>query len=371
MDHPVNGKISGKPRILVAPLDWGLGHATRCIPIIQELITQGAEPIIAAEGAQEFLLRSEFPQSRFVSLTGYRIKYAKTAPGLSWKMIMQAPKIRRAIQHEHQWLNQRMNELELNGVISDNRYGLYHKSIPSIIITHQLRIKSPWGKWTENILQKKNYNYISNFHSCWIPDYEQEPALAGELSHPEKFPQTNIQYIGPLSRFKNDTITKDGNEIVVILSGPEPQRSILENKIIKDISQYPGKATVIRGLPGHSTFIPSTNMIQFYNHIPANEMAALLANATYVISRGGYSTIMDLIPMRKKCIFIPTPGQTEQLYLCKHLQEINLAMSMSQQKFSLPSALENAKHFGFSFYRIQKADPATLQNAVHRFLASV
>jgi len=157
----------------------------------------------------------------------------------------------------------------------------------------------------------------------------------------------------------------------VILSGPEPQRSILENKMINELASYPGNATVIRGLPGHTTFIPSSNMIQFHNHMPANELSAVLATSSYVISRGGYSTVMDLIPMRKKCIFIPTPGQTEQLYLCKHLQEINLAMSMSQQKFSLPSALENAKHFGFSFYRIQKADPATLQNAVHRFLASV
>ena len=144
-------KIQGKPRILIAPLDWGLGHATRCIPIVRELLKQNCDVWLAGEGAQEHLLKTEFPELPFLQLPGYRIEYAKTARGLIWKMIQQGPKMRRAILYEHQWLKKMVAQHHLDGVISDNRFGLYHSAIPCIFITHQLRIKSTAGKWTEKL----------------------------------------------------------------------------------------------------------------------------------------------------------------------------------------------------------------------------
>ena len=138
MNQVFREKVSGKTRILIAPLDWGLGHATRCIPIIRELMAQGCDVWLAGEGAQERLLKDEFPDLPFLQLPGYRIEYAKTKWGLIWKMILQGPKMRRAIQYEHRWLKKMVKQYHFDAVISDNRFGLYHKTTPCIFITHQL-----------------------------------------------------------------------------------------------------------------------------------------------------------------------------------------------------------------------------------------
>ncbi|HLG38314.1 MAG TPA: hypothetical protein VI461_01560, partial [Chitinophagaceae bacterium] len=259
-----------KLRILVAPLDWGLGHATRCIPIINELLRQDCDVWLAGEGAQKILLKQEFPELSFLDLPGYRVKYSRSAAAMIWNMFSQGSKILGAISYENKWLKKTMKEHGFDAVISDNRYGLYHKDIPCIFITHQLVIKSPLGKWSERILQKINYKYIQRFTECWVPDAAEEKNLAGELSHPEKKPGTILKYIGAVSRFEKISNLSSGSsendDLLIILSGPEPQRTILENKIIRDIAHYPGRATVVRGLPGGANLIPSTNQIKFYNH---------------------------------------------------------------------------------------------------------
>jgi len=339
-----------KLRILVAPLDWGLGHATRCIPVISELLDQGCEPWLAGESAQEELLKHEFPGMPILPLKGYRVKYGRTSSGMLWNMLGQSPKIIKAIRDEHEWLIKVVKEYGFDAVISDNRYGFWHQSIPSIFITHQLTIKTPLGKWTDRLLQARNYKYINRFSACWVPDNETENNLAGELSHPQKKPSVPVKYIGPLSRFEetdNDESRRNKNHLLIILSGPEPQRTILENKVINDIVHYPASATVVRGLPGSANIIPSTNMIRFYNHLPAHELKKEMIAADYIISRSGYSTIMDLTRFHKKSILIPTPGQTEQEYLARYLEEKKIAASITQKMFSIESAVELAESFSY------------------------
>ncbi len=346
--------LSGRPaRILVAPLDWGLGHATRCIPVIHELLALGCEPFLAGEGAQEKLLQTEFPHLPFLQLPGYRVRYAKTKKGLIWRMIQQGPKMRRAILYEHQWLKKMVSQHRLDAVISDNRYGLYHETVPSVFMTHQLLIKSSAGKWTEKILQKRNYKYINRFTECWIPDNEGDNNLAGELSHPSIKPAIPVRYIGLLSRFKKEVspVAEKKGHLLLLLSGPEPQRSILEEKLIRDISNYNGTAVIVRGLPDSVSLIPSTNMIRVYNHLPAAALHQEIMEAEYIVSRSGYSTIMDLAVLGKKSILIPTPGQTEQEYLAGLLMGQGLAVCINQEKFSLTTALEkaNAWHYDLPF----------------------
>src|SRR4029079_12066321 len=151
------------------------------------------------------------------------------------------------IRQEHEWLEEKVNDYSFDAVISDNRYGLYHPTVPSIFITHQLAIKSPFG---EGLLRKRNYSYINRFTECWIPDVQQGPGLSGELSRPAKKPSIPLKYIGPLSRMERiDDVSADLNtDLLIILSGPEPQRTLLEEIIINDIAHYPGRATVVRGL---------------------------------------------------------------------------------------------------------------------------
>jgi uncharacterized protein (TIGR00661 family) len=350
MDSPLHSKKMVKPRILVAPLDWGLGHATRCIPIIQELLGQGCEVLLAGEGAQQELLKKEFPGLIFLELPGYRIKYAKTKWGLIWKMIAQGPKMKRAIQYEHKWLKKVTDEYKIGAVISDNRYGLWHSNLPSVFITHQLQIKTDIGKWAVNLLQKRNYSYINKFTACWVPDSATENNLSGELSHPEKMPVIPVSYIGCLSRFIKKDIAEIKKHLLVLLSGPEPQRSILEEKIINEISHYNGTAVVVRGLPGSETIIPSTGMIKFYNHLSADELNDEMLKAEYVISRSGYSTVMDIAALQKKSILIPTLGQTEQEYLRKYLMEKKFAVTVNQHEFNLSAALKTAEGFAFTFF---------------------
>lgn len=338
----------GKLRILVAPLDWGLGHTTRCFPIIRQLIQAGHEVWLAGNKSQKILFEFEFPSIQVLSLNGYGIRYSAKKRGLKWRVLFQLPKLRKNIRYEHRWLKETQEKNNFDLVISDNRYGLYHSSLPSIFITHQLKIKNPLGKWAENWLQKINYRFINRFSECWVPDFENKNQLAGELSHPQLLPAIAVRYLGSLTRFQKKNIPVIKDHLLIIISGPEPQRSIFEKKIIKDIAHYKGTATLVRGLPSNESIIPSTNMLKFHNHLPSADLENEMATAEFVISRSGYSTIMDLVTMQKKSILIPTPGQTEQEYLGKFLMEKRIVFSMNQNEFTLNQALEEASIFDYN-----------------------
>ena len=336
--------LAGK-KLLVAPLDWGLGHATRCVPIIRDLLNSHSEVWLAGEGIQEKLLREEFPSLPFLPLKGYRIKYGKS--GLTGKILLQVPSILRSIKEEKKWLKEQVSNHGFDAVISDNRYGLYHEKIFSVFITHQLCIKSSLGKWSEKILQQWNYKFINRFNECWVPDEEGENNFAGELSHPVKLPSIPTKYLGPLSRFEKKNIDEIKNHLLIILSGPEPQRTILENKVIDQIVNYPATATIVRGLPGERNIIPSTNTIHFYNHLSSEELNNEAMKAEFILSRSGYSTIMDIAALQKKSILIPTPGQTEQEYLADYLMKKQFSFCVNQNDLSLLENIQQSKRFEY------------------------
>ena len=228
------------------------------------------------------------------------------------------------------------------------------------------------GKWSEKILQKKNYKYINRFSECWVPDVPGDNNLAGELSHPAKKPAISLKYIGLLSRFDTGPATTGKNKkdhLLLIFSGPEPQRSILENKLITEIAHYKSTATILRGLPGETRLVPSTGMIQFYNHLPADELSKEIEKAEYVISRSGYSSIMDLGILQKKTILIPTPGQTEQEYLAAYLLQKKIALCIQQKDFSLDRALEKAGTF--SYQPVTHTNGQLLSSVVSAFISGL
>jgi len=369
MTEGKDGKLRRKFRILVAPLDWGLGHATRCVPIIKELLGNDCDVWLAGEGLQETLLRSEFSHLPFLHLTGYNIKYSRTSEGLLLKLLLQMPRIISSIKAEHRWLNRTIKAHGFDAVISDNRFGLYHSHVPSVFITHQLSIKNPLGKWNERILQKWNYNYINRFKECWVPDFAGENNLAGELSHPMTMPHVPVKYIDILSRFEKKEEREIKDRLLFILSGPEPQRTILENKIINEVSHYPGTVTIVRGLPGKASILPSTGMIRIYNHLSSEELNKEMGLAEFVISRSGYSTVMDMVSLGKKSILVPTPGQSEQIYLGGYLHEKKIAMAVPQNHFALQSALEKDRKFQYQL-PVQPG-PSLLEKTVTDFLQSL
>lgn len=353
----------------MAPLDWGLGHATRCIPVVRELLDQGAEVWLAASGAQATVLKEAFPALPLLNLPGYQVDYAKTKRGLIFRLLLQVPRILNAIRQEHRWLKKAVEQYQFDAVISDNRFGLWHKKIPSIFISHQLRIQVPGSRFVEDRVQKINYRYINRFTACWVPDDAQQAGLAGALSHPEKMPAVPVSYFGPLSRFEKKAIPEQPDHLLVLLSGPEPQRSLLEEKILAELVHYQGTATLVRGLPGNSSMLPSTNMIRIFNHLPSAELNEALHKAGLVICRSGYSSVMDLAILGKKSIQIPTPGQTEQEYLASLYHQQQTAYTVTQEHFSLTAALKEAAQFHYRPFPLSGKNE--LHPVISRFLASL
>jgi uncharacterized protein (TIGR00661 family) len=337
---------SQSPNILLAPLDWGLGHATRCIPLIRELLQRQCKVVLATSGKGKALLQQEFPDLPILPLAGYEIEYAAGGWELAMKIVAQIPKLLSAIEKEHLWLQKVVEEHSFDALISDNRYGLHHPNLYTIFLTHQLTIQTPFG-FGKNILQDLNYNYINRFTECWVPDAEEEENLAGALSHPATKPTVPLKYTGPLSRFSQQHTADAGSYLLFLLSGPEPQRTLLEEKIVAELENLTAPFVIVRGLPGEKNTLAVNSNGIVYNHLPAAELEQLLAGASLVISRSGYSTIMDLAAMQKKSILIPTPGQTEQEYLAKHLMEKNFAFCVEQKKLKLKNILNLAEDFSY------------------------
>lgn len=316
-------------KILLAPLDWGLGHATRCIPVIRQLLKNGCTVTIAAAGSIKTLLQAEFPGVSFVNLDGYNVQYSVSKRFLPVKILLQAPKIMGAIRREQRWLQKLLAEAAFDVVISDNRFGLYTKKVPCIFITHQLLIQAPY-RWLERCVQQINYHYINRYSQCWVPDFETGDTIAGRLSHPGKMPAVPVKYLGPLSRFGQLEQKAVTYSWIIILSGPEPQRTILEQKLLAVIPGLAGKMLLVRGKPGSTGTLAVPPNCMVVNHLGTVAMQEALAVSDYVLSRCGYTTVMEMLALGKKALFIPTPGQTEQEYLAGHLFSQHWCYTCSQ-----------------------------------------
>ena len=329
---------------MVCPLNWGLGHATRCIPIIRELIEQKVDITIGGEGGCLELLKKEFPKLNFLNFPGYKINYPKEG-AMAKTIAFTTPKILCQIYKEHRKLKQLMQHTHFDIIISDNRYGLWNKNAKTIFITHQLRVKStPKLEFLEPIMFYVSSFFIKKFDLCWVPDFKGENNLSGELSHKTLLP--NVRFVGPISRFSNSPLKNCENEqkkasnMLVVLSGPEPQRTIFEKKILAQLCNSTISTTIVRGLfPKEKT---SQNGIIVHNYLGTDELQKAIDAADIVLSRPGYSSIMDLATIGKKAIFVPTPGQTEQEYLATLYKDKGIAYSEKQSDFNLERALEKS-----------------------------
>ncbi|HEX2608299.1 MAG TPA: glycosyltransferase [Flavisolibacter sp.] len=310
-------------------------------------------------------MEKEFPNLKFLPLEGYQIRYASRKVLFTWRLISQLPRLLRTIKKEKIWMQQLLRNHSIDGVISDNRYGLYHATLPTVFITHQLRIHSGFGSVADSLVQKLHYRFIGRFSQCWVPDFAGTPNLAGSLSHPRKKPAIPVHYLGTLSRMQAEQ-DPSTSHLVFLLSGPEPQRTLLENHVIKQLKNFTSKAIVLRGLPEEGSTPYISDSVTVYNHLPAEALQTILQNASLVICRSGYSSIMDLAALKKKSFLIPTPGQTEQEYLAVHLERIGFAPFMTQHRFDLDTALKKAAVFAYRLPDIPAESPAA--EAVSHFV---
>ena len=332
-----------KKKILFTVLNWGLGHATRSLPIIRELIKEN-EVIIVSTGRSFLLLKSEFPGLEIIDYPDYSIKYSKSDKYLLLSLTFQLPKILIRLFREHTFAKEIVREKKIDIIISDNRYGMYCKKIPSYLITHQLRFKMPKSlKKFEVLTEYFNKYYFKKYKKIFIPDYEGIPNFSGELSHDlRKIDKKKLRYIGLLS----DTMdTKEiFSDYLVIISGPEPQRTNFEKLVREQIIDIEGKKIVILGKT-ESNDTELGNGLDIYSHLPRKDISKMINGAKLIISRPGYSTVMEITGAGKKALFIPTPGQTEQEYLAEYYEEKGLFHYVTQNEMNLKQDIPKALKF--------------------------
>lgn len=322
--------MSNSKTILIAPIDWGLGHATRCIPIIRNLLKERFKVIIASSGEALLLLQKEFPNLKYLELPSYRIEYPKNGIFFKYAMIRKLKSFYEIKKKENALIADFISRQKIDGIISDGRLGVRHTEIPSVFITHQIQVKT--GK-TTYLSTKLHQLIINKFDECWIPDYAHNSKnLSGDLGHPDSIPFP-IKYIGPLSRMKKKK-SSVSIDILALLSGPEPQRTQLEVLLIEELKKSSKENIIIVGGKIEKEQIWSREKnLKIVNFVLSEELETLINRSELIIARSGYTTIMDLVKLEKKAFFIPTPGQYEQEYLAKRMKKIKMAPSISQKEF--------------------------------------
>ncbi|MCH7525368.1 MAG: glycosyltransferase, partial [Bacteroidetes bacterium] len=274
--------------------------------------------------------KKEFTNVEALELPSYNNKYPKKENHFKWKLLKDIPKILKTIKAEKRAIKTIIERFNISGIISDNRFGVYSNTIPSVYITHQLKVLSGSTTW---ISSKLHQNIINKFDECWIPDVENEPSLSGDLGHLKKH-KFNLKYIGALSRFNKiecDTVY----DLLVLLSGTEPQRTIFETLLLEQLKTYNGKVLFVKGVVEEQQIISKQNHITIYNFMQSQELEKAINESKIVLSRSGYTTIMDLVKLNKKAFFIPTPGQFEQEYLAKRLKKLKLVPTCNQNDFKI------------------------------------
>jgi len=352
--------------VLVTPLDWGLGHATRCIPIIRDFLQRDWNVLIATSGGAMQLLKLEFPQLTFLEIASYQPEYA-TNSRLLPKLLLQSFKFISAIQKEHRQLNQILREYPVDLIISDNRFGCYSQNVKSIFVTHQINfVFRPPFKWASRLFSFWNQRKIKRFNECWVPDFPDRP-FSGDLSATNDL---SVVFVGPLSRFHKPTQPIEFEyDLLVLLSGPEPQRTILEVLITQQLTKLDLKVMFVLGNPHAGDSVVSKGQVSRVGHLKEAELKCIIEESRFVVCRSGYSSILDLAALQKRnLIMIPTPGQPEQEYLAEFLLHKNWVYTVSQKDFDLAMAIDQS--VGFLGLNCGEVEGGLLHSAINRLESS-
>lgn len=322
-------------KVLISALDWGLGHASRCIPLIKELQKNNCDITIAATEKQIAFYKSELNNVHFEKINAYNVRYSKILP-FSFILFLQLPKIFFAIYKEKKIIKKIINANTFDIIISDNRYGFRNKKVKSIFITHQLNIILPHSiQFFSRIINKLNKKLIEKFDECWIPD-EEFDGISFELGH-SNFPKIKTKYLGCLSRFKNiESVSFEGKyDIVALVSGPEPSRTEWEKLLVSELEKTSYSVLVLTGNPHTDKVFKVKNNLTIANHIETKELYHYLKSAKLVISRSGYSSLMDYKILKIKALIVPTKGQSEQEYLAVKCSENQIHYVLQQKDFKI------------------------------------
>jgi predicted glycosyltransferase len=251
-------------------------------------------------------------------------------------MARQFPAMLRSVHAERALFDRVRRDLRLDAVVSDQRFGIRSAELPSVIITHQV---FPFTPMAQGALRKVNLRQIARFDRCWVMDEPEAPGLAGELSHGSGLP-ANARYIGTISRMRADAPSPIKRyNVLAVISGPEPQRTMLDKMLTEQLQEIPGQHLLVQGLPA-SNGREQMGKVTKVPHMDAAELTAHLAAADHIVSRSGYTTLMDLAALGRTAVVIPTPGQAEQEYLGELHARTERFVLQAQHELDLARALE-------------------------------
>ena len=351
-------------KFLICALNWGIGHAARVIPIIHILLKHGQTVYLASDGDALTFLRREFPDLEYFELPAYDPVYPKGDSGMMGKILFQMPKFSSAISREHSLVERIVKEKRIDIIISDNRYGCYSSRIKSILITHQINIQMPaFFGFLEPFVNFYNWRRIKRFFRVWVPDFRDDRNVTGELSSSNT---VGKRYIGQLSRMKHIENAGHKYDVLVLISGPEPQRTIFENMMRSQLYNYHGSSLLVKGQPTGSSDINTIGRLSEVDFLETKELNLAMEQSEIVVCRSGYSTIMDLAKLGKNAILVPTPGQTEQIYLAKVLFHRGICYYKDQSEFKLSKTVPKTKLY--SGFKSMKFDNDILEGIIIKLL---
>ena len=322
--------------ILICPLEWGLGHAARMIPLARKLREMNNNIFIGSGEKHLSLFRNELPGLSYIQFPGFKPGYSRFLPQYL-ALLLKTPLLLYHIILEHFRLKRIIRKHAIDIVISDNRFGLWNRKVKTVYVTHMPLIPLPKPlRFLEFFGILLHRAVIKKYSLCFIPDLPGELNVSGRLSHGIKLPD-NVRYIGILSRFISMGPYLQENPVkfqhnTVILSGPEPQREIFKQKLVTLLKDKEPMTVMLEGRPDKMREIVRSGNIINYNHLPASEMKEMITGSKSIITRSGYTTIMELVSLNCSALLIPTPGQTEQEYLAEYLSEKEWFSTISQSE---------------------------------------
>jgi len=334
--------------VLVSPLSWGLGHATRDLPIIRYLLERGHRVTIAASDRALALLEREAPECDFERLPDYPPPYSAGKHFVP-KFVAMAPAMLWAIEVESVRVRRLLRRRRFDLIVSDNRFRVRSRHVPSFVITHQLRFMTPPGlEAFERLTEFFNYVYLHPFDRIIVPDAADPVAnLSGRLSHdlPYLRRSRRVYYAGPLASVRRMDVAQDV-DLFISISGPEPPRTQLERTILRKVRQIEGDRIVVAlGKPEVKETRHIDGRVEVHGFLDRARQQEMLNRARFVVCRSGYTTVMELAELGRKALFIPTPGQTEQVYLGRYYEERGYFHTVDQYELDLAPDIEAAKAY--------------------------
>lgn len=327
-------------KVLVAPLDWGLGHATRCVPVIKEFLMQGAEVEIAVVKANASLFREIFPDVRQRIAPSYNIVYPKHGYNMGLWLVKNSVHLKNVMRFEHRFAEEMVERHGYDILFSDNRFAFYSKNAYNVYMTHQRRIAFPPAfSAFEKVGMMWHASVMKHFDEVWVPDVEAFPGYAGCMSHVSDCPRP-VKFVGALSRFAPENglaMVPKNIDVLAVVSGVEPARSQFAASLREILLHLPGHHKVVLGNPCDNVRSWTEGNVEFHDHLPTAEFADAVRHARLVVSRGGYSTVMDMAMLGAKCVFVPTPGQYEQSVLARDLSKSHYALEIAPERLSVES----------------------------------